>query len=167
MFLLFYKIIDKTLATAAAFVEFLYYVNKKKYFTIIKMNFLHSCFTTFALIFCLFNKCSIFVICSSSSSDDDDDDEKETSSSLSLIAQANDKLCFRLLHQLEVEMAEAIDKKTEEANLENLFISPLSISSLLVMLMANTGNETYLQIRNALGFVYQVFWKTYLNLSSL
>lgn len=81
--------------------------------------------------------------------------------SLRLIARANDLFCFQLLRHLEEAELERAQQQHQMLDKEegagaggpgNLFISPLSISSLLVMLMAGAGNETYTQIRNALGF---------------
>lgn len=83
--------------------------------------------------------------------------------SLRLIARANDLFCFQLLRHLEEAELERAQQQHQMLDKEegagaggpgNLFISPLSISSLLVMLMAGAGNETYTQIRNALGFVF-------------
>lgn len=66
-----------------------------------------------------------------------------------LVAKANDDFGLQLLHRLE--LAEKQERGQKHLQPRNIFISPLSVSSVLAMLMAGGRNVTGEEIKNTLG----------------
>ncbi len=67
-----------------------------------------------------------------------------SSNNLQQLAQANEEFCFRLLHQLESD-----DKSNGGPG--NLFISPVSITTVLAMLMAGGRGQTLEELKKSIG----------------
>ncbi|KAH9408063.1 serpin [Tyrophagus putrescentiae] len=68
------------------------------------------------------------------------------------VAQANDDFGLQLLHRLELAEKTERGQKHSLQTPRNLLISPLSLSSVLTMLMAGGRNVTGEEIKNTLGF---------------
>lgn len=66
-----------------------------------------------------------------------------------LVGKANDDFGLQLLHRLE--LAEKTERGQKHLSPRNIFISPLSVSSVLAMLMAGGKNVTGEEIKNTLG----------------
>lgn len=62
------------------------------------------------------------------------------------IARANDYFGYKLLGHLEEN-----NLFEEDAESENLFISPFSVSTVLTMVMAGAKGDTFEEIKNTLG----------------
>lgn len=67
------------------------------------------------------------------------------------VAQANDDFGLQLLHRLELAEKTERGQKHSLQTPRNLLISPLSLSSVLTMLMAGGRNVTGEEIKNTLG----------------
>jgi len=72
------------------------------------------------------------------------------SAKLAALSKANDDFGLVLLHRLE--LAEKQERGQKQLEPRNIFISPFSISTVISMLMAGGGNETYAEIHKTLGF---------------
>lgn len=71
-------------------------------------------------------------------------EQHQQDSNIHQLAQANDEFCFRLLAQLEADLG-------EEGSEGNLFISPISITTVLAMLMAGGRGRTFEELKKSIG----------------